>query len=226
MPRSLDDELTATAEQVDRRVAMGDAVETPRSVEHLALLPHGRARAAQDDLRAAGFEIISTRRRLFRTAVEFSRMDAVDSHSAAAFTRQIATLVATHGGEYDGWGGFAVSAEQEQPDEHPADSVPVAQVVEADEQARLRHAFVERMLADGCDHATAQKLASKIQLRVQDGSYSVDGPAGGLWHEGDYSPSEVTEHVQGQAEQVIQDNRGRRKPRWPSTGGSPIQDPS
>src|SRR4051812_21287520 len=193
MSRTLDDELAATAEQVNHRLAMGDDVEAPRKVEHLAFLPRARAVAAQDDLRAAGFEIISTRRRLFRTAVEFARTDAVDAWSAASFTREIVTLLGEHDGEYDGWGSFAVSAE-DQP-EDPADNVPVSQVVEAEEQARLRRLSMERLVQDGCGDATAEKLASEIKLRLDDGSYSLNGPSGGFWHEGGYSPSEVTKHV-------------------------------
>src|SRR3954454_21375363 len=111
MAGNLHDELVATADQVKRLVDMGDEVETPRKVEHLAFVPRARALAAQDDLRAAGFEITSTRRRLFRTAVEFARTDAVDAWSAASFTREIVTLLGEHDGEYDGWGSFAVSAE-------------------------------------------------------------------------------------------------------------------
>jgi hypothetical protein len=116
--RNTDEQLAATAEQVEQRVAMGDAVETARTVDHLAFFPRARALAAQEDLQAAGFNIDMTRRRLFRTAVEFSRVDPVDSVSAAAFTRQIATLVAEHGGEYDGWSGFAVTGDPE-PDAKP-----------------------------------------------------------------------------------------------------------
>lgn len=212
---NLDEELAATAEQVERRVAMGDEVGTPRTVDHLALLPRAGTAAAQHDLRAAGFEILSTRRRLFRTAVEFARTDAVDARSAAAFTREIVELLAQHDGQYDGWGGLAVSADDERLGEEPEDSVPLAQVVEAEEQARLRRVFVQRLLRDGCSDAIAAKLGSKIELRVQDDSYSLNGPVGGFWHEGGYSPSQATAHVEGQVEQVIEDNRERRKPRWP-----------
>jgi hypothetical protein len=223
MAGNLDEELAATADQVNHLVAMGDEVETPRKVEHLAFLPRARALAAQEDLRSAGFEITSTRRRLFRTAVEFARTDAVDSRSAASFTREIVTLLGKHDGEYDGWGSFAVSA-ADQPDEEPADSVPVSQVVEAEEQARLRRVFMERLVRDGCGDAAAEKLASQIALRLEDGSYSLNGPVAGFWHEGGYSPSEVTKHVQAQAEDVIEENRRRRKPRWPSTGASSVHD--
>ena len=109
MDDDLDQQLALSASLVEQRMQMGDRAEVPREVDHLAYFTSKRqAQAAVRDLEAARFKVSGTRRRLLRSAVEFSRTDVVDQESAAAFTREIVTIVTTHGGTYDGWGAMLV----------------------------------------------------------------------------------------------------------------------
>lgn len=103
----MDHELELSASLVNQRVEMGDRAELPRQVDHTAFFKsRSRAEAAAHDLEAVRFTIDGVKRHFLRVGVEFSRCDAVDHESASAFTREVATVVNTHEGEYDGWGAF------------------------------------------------------------------------------------------------------------------------
>lgn len=75
-------------------------------VDHLAFFKRSRADAAIGELEAAGFTVRDVTRRLLKVGVEFHRTDACDHESAAAFTREVVSIVAKHGGSYDGWASF------------------------------------------------------------------------------------------------------------------------
>ncbi len=106
MSDDLDSQLTLTSELVAQRLAMGDRAEVPRQVDHLAFFKRSRADAAIGELEAAGFTVRDATRRLLKVGVEFHRTDACDHESAAAFTREVVSIVAKHGGSYDGWASF------------------------------------------------------------------------------------------------------------------------
>jgi hypothetical protein len=108
MTRDLDDQLQLTAQVVDQHVSIGDRVDEPRQIDHLAgFRSRKAATAAAKDLETAGYRIDGMRRRFLAVWVEFSQETAVDHASAAAFTREVIGILDRHGGSYDGWGGFA-----------------------------------------------------------------------------------------------------------------------
>lgn len=103
MAEDLDHQLAMTAELVEHIVALGDRVDVPRQVDHLAFFKKGAADAVVADLAAAGFTVGDVERKLFKVGVEFHRTEACDQESAAAFTRDVVGIVNRHGGSYDGW---------------------------------------------------------------------------------------------------------------------------
>lgn len=103
MAEYLDHQLAMTAELVEHIVALGDRVDVPRQVDHLAFFKKGAADAVVADLAAAGFTVGDVERKLFKVGVEFHRTEACDQESAAAFTRDVVGIVNRHGGSYDGW---------------------------------------------------------------------------------------------------------------------------
>ncbi|WP_273652480.1 ribonuclease E inhibitor RraB [Cellulomonas fimi] len=103
MAENLDHQLAMTADLVEHMRAIGDKVDVPRQVDHLAFFPKRAADAVVADLTAAGFSVGEAQRRLFKVGVEFHRTDACDQESAAAFTRDVVGIVNRHGGSYDGW---------------------------------------------------------------------------------------------------------------------------
>ena len=106
----LDAQLAANADLVAERVALGDAPEVPRPLDHAALVPKKHVPAVTAALEGAGFRVDGVRKGLRRATVEFSRIDAADVATADAFTREIAALLAPFEGTYDGWGGFLAEA--------------------------------------------------------------------------------------------------------------------
>lgn len=65
------------------------------------------ARAADAALTTAGYDV-EISRRLFRPLLEASHVTAVDHQTAAAFTREVLSIVEQYGGEYAGWGAMIV----------------------------------------------------------------------------------------------------------------------
>jgi hypothetical protein len=114
MAHDLDAQLQLTAQVVDQNLDMGDRVQEPRPIDHLAGFRSKRsAIAAAEDLEAAGYRIDGMRRRLLTVWVEFSKETAVDHASAADFTREVVGILDRHDGAYDGWGGFVLTGEPE-----------------------------------------------------------------------------------------------------------------
>ncbi|MGY1719390.1 ribonuclease E inhibitor RraB [Blastococcus sp. SYSU DS0552] len=112
MARDVEEQVALSDQLVDQRLGMGDQVHQPRPIDHLAGFRSRRAaEAAGEELVAAGYRIDGLRRRFLTVWLEFSAMTAVDSATAAAFTREVVGIVDRHGGSYDGWGGFLVAAE-------------------------------------------------------------------------------------------------------------------
>ena len=102
-------QVAASTALVAERRHLGDHPERPREVEHVAFFrSHGRAEAAAGDLQDRGYAVSSVERRGLRVAATFSRTDAVDETTAAAFTREVVAVVLAHGGRYDGWGAYLV----------------------------------------------------------------------------------------------------------------------
>lgn len=92
------------APQREQRTEMGDALATPRPVEHFAYFGRRRhAEAAADELVAAGFTVGLGRRRL-KTVLEATRDEPLQDDDVARFLTDVITIVERHGGEYDGWG--------------------------------------------------------------------------------------------------------------------------
>ena len=101
--------LEKNAAQLERREELGDAVATPRKVDHFAYFRSKKAaRAAALELEARGYVIKGTKRRLFEVGLSFTCIAAVDEASAFSFCREIFDMVTKHGGTYDGWGGMVV----------------------------------------------------------------------------------------------------------------------
>jgi hypothetical protein len=142
MPTDLDAPLAATAELVARRVEMDDEAETPRPVDHLVRTPRSSADALVAELEAAGFEVQDRRSRI-KVSVQFTRTDAVDAATAAAFTREVVQIAARHGADYDGWGAMVLPRGRQQY-AVPADAVPLADVDADAEQGRLGAAQGDR----------------------------------------------------------------------------------
>ena len=97
-------QLRLTAELVERREGMGDRPEMPREVDHVAVFRRKTAaQAAARELEARGYRT-SYRRRLLTVEVTAHRLSAVDQQAAATFTRDVFSVIRSHGGTYDGWG--------------------------------------------------------------------------------------------------------------------------
>ena len=109
MSRDVEEQVALGAQLVEQRLGLGDRVHELRPIDHLAgFRTRKAAQAAGEELVAAGYRIDGLYRRFFTVWLEFSAMTAVDSATAAAFTREIVGIVNRHGGTYDGWGGFLV----------------------------------------------------------------------------------------------------------------------
>ncbi|WP_157944069.1 ribonuclease E inhibitor RraB [Blastococcus atacamensis] len=112
MPQDVEELLAQSAALVEERLGLGDRVHEPRPIDHLAGFRTRRAaEAAGEELTASGYRIDGLYRRLLTVWLEFSAITAVDSATAAAFTREIVPIVNRHGGTYDGWGGFLVGSD-------------------------------------------------------------------------------------------------------------------
>ncbi|GAA3174764.1 hypothetical protein GCM10010531_30430 [Blastococcus jejuensis] len=114
MPHDIDEQLALTAQVVEQNLTVGDHVDRPRQIDHLAAFrSRAAARAAAADLEVAGYRIDSVRRRLLTVWLEFSAVTPVDHEHAAAFTREVIGILDRHQGVYDGWGGFVVTGDPE-----------------------------------------------------------------------------------------------------------------
>jgi regulator of RNase E activity RraB len=101
-------QLHLTDELVTARLSMGDNPNAPREVDHHARFRRmADARAAAAALTTAGYDV-ETSRQLFRPLLEASHVTAVDHQTAAAFTREVVSIVEQCGGEYGGWGSMIV----------------------------------------------------------------------------------------------------------------------
>ena len=97
------------AQQIDARLEGGDKITEPREVEHFAYFKRfSHAKAAASDLTAAGYTV-GLNRRFTQTALQAVHVTPVDLETANAFTTQLETVVESHHGTYDGWGGTIVS---------------------------------------------------------------------------------------------------------------------
>lgn len=100
----MEQQLRLTAELVERREGMGDRSEVPREVDHFAVFRRkSAARAAERELESRGYRTGCQRRGL-TVEVAVHHDSAVDQAAAANFTRDVFSVIATHGGTYDGWG--------------------------------------------------------------------------------------------------------------------------
>ena len=114
MPQDVEEQVARGAELVEQRRGLGDQVVAPRPIDPQAGFRSRRAAtAAGAELVAAGYRVDGLHRRFLTVWLEFSAMTAVDSATAAAFTREVVGIVNRHGGSYDGWGGFLVAADDE-----------------------------------------------------------------------------------------------------------------
>lgn len=101
-------QLHLTEQLVDVRLGMGDNPTVAREVDHHARFRRmADARAAASALITAGYDA-ETSRRMFRPLLEASHVTAVDHRTAAAFTREVLSIVEQYGGEYGGWGAMIV----------------------------------------------------------------------------------------------------------------------
>ena len=110
-PRSLESLLAMNSEQLSQRVKMGDHLESPRRVEHFAFFrSRTAADEAADELRALGYEV-ELRRKGFTFHLE-ARIDSdIEPETADKFLVEMHSLIDSHGGIYDGWGGPVVLGE-------------------------------------------------------------------------------------------------------------------
>ena len=106
--------MRLSAEVVAQNLAIGDRVDQPRQIDHLAgFRSRSAAVAAAGELEAAGYRIDGMRRRFLTVWLEFSAVTPVDHASAEAFTREVVGILDRHDGAYDGWGGFVVTGDPE-----------------------------------------------------------------------------------------------------------------
>ena len=101
---TVDTQYAMWAAQKQERIRLGDNLIAPRTVEHFAAFKRSkRAEEAATALRALGFQVVIGRRRM-KTALQADRTDPLTDEDVRRFVHEVATLVETHGGEYDGWG--------------------------------------------------------------------------------------------------------------------------
>ena len=114
MPQDVEEQVALSAQVVEQNVSIGDRVHEPRPIDHLAgFRSRTAAQAAAAELQSAGYRIDGMRRRMLTVWLEFSGVTAVGHERAAEFTREVVGIVDRHGGAYDGWSGFLVTATSE-----------------------------------------------------------------------------------------------------------------
>ncbi len=208
----LTERLQATAELVNQLERSGDDVTTPRPVDHFVTVSRRRADALCADLEALGFRI-DHRSGLLRANIEFTRENAVDAETAAAFTREIVGVVERHGADYDGWGAMSLPGDGELVGE-PEDAMAPGDVPVEAEQDRLREVFAERLIADDCPPDLARHLGRSLKLEVGREVWNVSHGRTVSGISVPYSPSQATQEAEELADDVIDDNSRRRKPQW------------
>lgn len=97
--------LADTGQQLDARRQMGDRLEVPRVVDHVALFrSKGAATSAAEALRALGYTV-DVRAKLFSTTIEAHKSERLDADEPVRFVTEVFEVVERNGGTYDGWGG-------------------------------------------------------------------------------------------------------------------------
>ncbi|KQO63835.1 ribonuclease E inhibitor RraB [Curtobacterium sp. Leaf261] len=109
MPKTtLAKHLALDADQLAQRRALGDRLDRPRFVDHVAAFRSlAAAEAAADDLRALGYTA-TVKKGLFRTSLEAARPERLDGTEPERFVTEVFGVVDRHGGAYDGWGAAVI----------------------------------------------------------------------------------------------------------------------
>jgi hypothetical protein len=110
MADRLAEHLRGNDEQLAQRRELGDSLDIPRDVTHVAIFRRGRhARLAAETLRAHGFSVSIVSGGI-RSTVEATRPERLDRDESERFTTFMYDLVTGLGGVYDGWGAEVVRA--------------------------------------------------------------------------------------------------------------------
>jgi hypothetical protein len=97
------------SEQLSQRVKMGDHLDVPREVDHVAFFAkRADADAAAGELATKGFRVSVARRGFNSFALEAAIDTDVEWDTVDEFVPQMFDLITRHHGVYDGWGGDVV----------------------------------------------------------------------------------------------------------------------
>lgn len=100
-----------SAEQLQQRMDLNDALDVARPVDHSGVFPDlESASAACAELTSAGYR--TTVSGEGEILVEAQKFSTLDPFAVRAFTGEVLAIFDRHGGDYDGWGA-------------PVESVPV-----------------------------------------------------------------------------------------------------
>ena len=108
--KSLEQQLSLNAEQLDQRLGMGDNLSAVREVGHFSYFVRRKhAELAGEALAAQGFRLEIARRGL-KTILIARRDEDVLPATVDATVRAVFATVTTTRGDYDGWGGTVATA--------------------------------------------------------------------------------------------------------------------
>jgi len=112
-PRSLEALRAMSSEQLAQRVKMGDHLELPREVEHIALMPdRSHADAAAGELAGLGFRVVQQREGLKRRRLTAIGESSIEPDTVDAFVDDIHDLITRHSGSYECWTGAILTAKE------------------------------------------------------------------------------------------------------------------
>lgn len=97
-------QMELSAQQLQQRIDIGDRLDAARDIFHSGVFPtHAAASEAGKELTAAGFttEVVEADGLVL---LEAQKVSTVDAPTVNQFTKDVFSVMARHGGEYDGWG--------------------------------------------------------------------------------------------------------------------------
>ncbi len=121
MARTLESQRAMNSEQLAQRVKMGDHLEIAREVEHFALFTGRKeANAARYQLSTVGFDTNIVRKGWSKFELQARQVTSVEAAEVDAFVCQVFSIIESHHGSYDGWGGPLAGPPIGRAVDHPA----------------------------------------------------------------------------------------------------------
>ena len=110
MSQTLEGHLASNVNQIAERRSLNDRLGTPREVEHFAHFSKRRqADAACAELETRGFVCTVTRMGIGKIDLVATTVADVTPETTDRLSTVVFTIVASNGGNYDGWGGTVLA---------------------------------------------------------------------------------------------------------------------